>query len=248
MSRHSSFERFFFLVLVVGVLAIGFMVPTFYDWSGVDQSHSTPEADRSWYIVLGFVLLTWLALPWIPGLMRMKLGKEPKSETENGLRRFQFNLRTLLIIMTVVAVSIIGLGSYRLDFVLLLVCTSLVFSMWIVAHRLLWNWQVASLFACMYFPWAWAFVHKAFRKDFDWTMLFAAIGLPGFMPGLFVGRMVLDQRVEDSPWIMILMTVIMLAIGVWMIRLGPRRTVAWLVFVLFVSLIGSFGLNAGIRI
>jgi hypothetical protein len=243
--------RGFFALLFIGTLVIGLMVPTFYDWSGADQSRSSPAAERGFYIGIGFALITLLALPWLPIKLWPAELSNRQEESDSGVEqnpgRFQFNVRTLLLAMSAVAFTIVGLGNYRLESIMLLVCTSLVLSMWVVTHRLSWKWQGASLFACMYFPWAWTLVHRSFLKDGDASTLYLAVGFPGFLPVLFAGGY-FGHRVDESPWILVALTVILFAIGFWMIRLGPKRTIAWMILVFCSSFLGSCFLNVAIRI
>lgn len=249
MDRQSRIGMFFFGILLVGILIIGLMIPTFYEWSGADQNRSSPQTVRTLRLVAVFLLIFLLALPWIPSKrpVEIKADLDADADPTPGPRRFQFNVRTLLIAMSLVAVAIVALGSYRLDFCVLLIIASLAFCMWSVTHCLSWKWQMATLVGCMYFPWAWAFIDKSIHKNLDWNMLIAAFGLPSFVPSMFLARLV-DRRIEDSPWILIVLTAIELAIGFWMIRLGPKRTIVWMIAVVCCSLLGSMFLDAGMRI
>jgi hypothetical protein len=48
-------------------------------------------------------------------------------------------------------------------------------------------------------------------------------------------------------WLAVLLTGAEMTIGAWIIRLGPRRTIAYIVFVLLMSTFGSFVLHALMR-
>ena len=63
---------------------------------------------------------------------------------------------------------------------------------------------------------------------------------------MIIGRWV-GQHGEELFWLSTLLTSAEIVIGVWMIRLGPRRTIAYLVLVLLISTFGSFVLNALLR-
>ena len=247
--KFSATGMTFFVLLFAGVLAIGLLMPSIHDWSGADQSRPSPQVDLTLKLVLGFMIAAWLALPLLPWKRSDVTGSdlEPSPE-EPASRRFQFNVRTLLILMSVVAITIVGLSNSLTGFVLLLICAMLVFSLWMVTHRLSFQWQVVSLVACMYFPYAWVVFNKGFR-GVDWgTVILAGFGLPSFLPSLLIGRFVFEQRVEEMPWLLVVITAFELAIGVLLIRLGPKRAIAWMILVLFCSLLGSWGLHAGSRI
>jgi len=246
-SRRSTwvFGCYCFVALFVGCLVIGLIVPTLHHWSGAEQSRESPLFLRAFYIIVGVMLVSWVVLPCLP----WRRNSEPKTDglvSDAGTLPFQFSVRSLLIITSLVALAIVGLTNARLDLVVLLVATLLIFLMWMVVHRLSWMWQLAALVACMYFPYAWIFLDDGFSNA-GLKEIIASFGLPSFVPSIFLCRMI-GQRVENVPWVLVGLTAIELGIGVWLIRLGPKRTISWMIFVLFVSLLGSFFLDAAIRI
>lgn len=79
-------------------------------------------------------------------------------------------------------------------------------------------------------------------------MIFArAFTFPGFFPTVMISA-VLRQHFTDLPGGAVLQTAAQLAIGIWMIRVGPKTTITILVYSLVTSLFGSFFLNGGVRI
>ncbi len=226
----------FFPILNMGSFLVGWMIPTFYDWSGADQSHSTPSADQAVYSLIGFGVLAWLVIPWLP--------RKDASVDEEG-KPFQFHLRVLLAITSLVAISIAGLTNFPVAFCVLLWVVGFVAATRIIANELSWRWQLATLLACMYFPFAWVLFSGEF-KELSFTTVCGAIGLPAFLPSLFVGAL-FDQHVAKTVWLWGMLVACEIAIGLWLIRLGPRRTIAYFVLVMLTSTIGSMVLNALMR-
>jgi hypothetical protein len=59
-------------------------------------------------------------------------------------------------------------------------------------------------------------------------------GLPAFLPAALLGRL-FNQNMHHAFWLALLLTALEMVIGIWMIRLGPKRTIAYLPLVLPVS-------------
>lgn len=116
-----------------------------------------------------------------------------------------------------------------------------------IVKNLSWKWQFSALLACMYFPYAWVIASGEF-KNLSWELVPGAIGLPSFVPTLFIGRFVFDARAEDIMWLWILMVVIETAIGIYLIRKTPGCAIAYFVLVMLMSIYGSMFLNVGTRI
>ncbi|WP_148618993.1 hypothetical protein [Mariniblastus fucicola] len=265
MARDSWLVKVVFFPLLVGaVFVVGAMIPTFYDWSGADQSRPSPSVGHAFYAVIGFMIATWIALPWLPwcrhaspdGCLAAESSADEKTDLDSiatstvqleDQSKFQFNLRTLIVITTCIAITIAGLTSFRLVTTIWLIALGIVLSAWFVTHLLSWRWQLGSLIACMYFPYAWVVISDEFR-NFEWEHVLAAFGLPAFVPSILAGRFLFDFRGEDNVWLLLTLTGVELAFGLWMIHSGPRRTTVWMILVLFISLIGSGFLNAAIRI
>lgn len=230
-------KTLFFPMFVVGCFVVGWMMPTFYDWSGADQSHSTPAADLACWSLVGFGVLSWLVIPWLPM-------SEPTIIAER--KPFQFNLRRLLAITTMIAIVIVGMTRFSVAFCILLWVIAFVAVARMIAKELSGRWQLAALLSCMYFPYVWAFVPGEFSGG-NWAVILGgAIGLPAFLPTFFLGGL-LGVRSETIVWLWILMTAIEIAIGILLIRSGPRRTIAYFVLVMLMSIYGSMSLNALMR-
>ena len=56
-------KAIFFPMLVVEILVLGLMIPTFYEWSGADQSRPSPYVPIVFCAFLGFVIVAWIPTP-----------------------------------------------------------------------------------------------------------------------------------------------------------------------------------------
>ncbi len=97
----------------------------------------------------------------------------------------------------------------------------------------------------MYFPFAWLVSYDELGS-FSPAMIWMAAGLSAFFPTVLISSLV-RQHFENLVWLSMLLSGAELGLGLWIIRLGPRRTIAYLLFVLLVSTFGSFVLNALVR-
>jgi heme A synthase len=97
----------------------------------------------------------------------------------------------------------------------------------------------------MYMPYAWVFTENDFG-DMSPKLFFGALGLPAFLPAMLAGRW-FEQHIQNTVWLFVLLMVIEFAFGCWLIKLGPKRTLMYLVLIVAMSIFGSFVLNALIR-
>ena len=252
MNRDSWIAKaIFFPLLVGGLFSVGAMIPTFYEWSGANQNRPSPYLSQAFNAVVGFMIVAWIALPWIPWGKKASLDELNQAENlPEGLvgdrKHFQFNLRSLIVVTTSFSIAIAGLTSFRLVTIVWVIALNLFISAWFVMHCLSVRWRISAVLACMYFPYAWVLFSDDF-KDVNSEHLLAAVGLPMFIPSIFIGHFI-GIRAEEHAWLPILVTCVELAIGIWLARLGPRKTIAWIIAVVFVSLLGSCVLDAGMRI
>jgi len=172
--------------------------------------------------------------------------KLEQAEQPDELRKFQFNLRTMIVVTSLIAIVIAGLAGFGLVTIVWVITLSIFFSAWFVMHDLSKRWKLTALLGCMYFPYAWVLLPGTIRK-FGSEHILPALGLPMFVPSILLGRL-FDYRGEDQIFPLLALTLIEFAIGVWLIRLGTRRAVAWIIAVLFVSFLGSCFLDVGMRI
>ncbi len=218
-----------FAGLIVASLLVGWCIPGFYAWTDSDQSRPSPLLWKvPLWSAIGSVVFC-MVLPWLP--IRIERTKEtPRSQ-------MRFSLRMLLVITTAVAVAIPLLAKFPLV-VGGIVCAGafayfIAFCVRNPQHRM----AASALVACMALPYAWVVGYDELGRILpDLAVMFA--GMPAFVPSLLIGGM-LGQHFQESQWLAFLLTAIELAVGIWMIRLGPKRTIAYLLLVVQMSALGS---------
>jgi len=238
MSRQTWLAKFVcFPGLLLGCFVVGWTLPTFYEWTDSNQGRPAPELVQAAWSLVGFGILSWFVIPWLP--MEAAAAKDKNNP-------FQFNLRWLFTITTFTAILIAGISNGPVAFCCLLWVVAFVGASLMVAKELSWKWQLFALLACMYFPYVWVLVWKTF-KNVSWTTLVAAIGLPACLPGAVLAS-AFGKHPDQVIWLYILLTAVEIAIGFWLIRRGPRHATAYLVFAMLMSIYGSMFLNIAMRI
>ena len=93
----------------------------------------------------------------------------------------------------------------------------------------------------MLFPYVWIIaydeVDRLLPEIYQWVP-----GMPAFFPGMFMNSL-LDLGFQ-SAWPAVLLTAMELGIGIWLIQLGPKRTLAYLLFVALTASMGSLVFHA----
>ena len=227
-SRISTFSLF-----IAASLLVGWFIPRFYIWTDSDQSRPSPLL---WQVPLGSIIFSiafCVVLPWLP------IANQTSNKTSQ--QRLLFSIRTLLLITAMVAVAIVLLAKFPL--LVSGIVTAGAF-MYLIAfcvsnpqHRL----ATSALVASMTLPYVWIVGYDELGRILpDLLVMFA--GLPAFLPAALLGRL-FNQNMHDAFWLAILLTALEMVIGIWMIRLGPKRTIAYLLLVLHVSALGSLGFH-----
>ena len=228
-SRISTFSLF-----IAASLLVGWFIPRFYIWTDSDQSRPSPLL---WQVPLGSIVVSMafcVVLPWLP------IANQTSNKTSQ--QRLLFSIRTLLLITAMVAVAIALLAKFPL--LVSGIVTAGAF-MYLIAfcvsnpqHRL----ATAALVASMSLPYVWIVGYDELGRILpDLLVMFA--GLPAFLPAALLGRL-FNQNMHDAFWLALLLTALEMVIGIWMIRLGPKPTIAYLLLVLHVSALGSLGFHA----
>ena len=217
-----------FALLILFSVVAGWLIPYFYDWTDSDQSRPSPLL---WQVPLGVFVVSvgvCCGLPWLPI-------REKGSEKDTS--KLRFGLRTMLILTALIAI-VIGLGLKFPGFVSstlfgLALLGLVVFAIKRPAHRL----ASITLLACMFLPFSWLLGYE----DFDQILTSLPTFLPSMPTLLPAGLLasVFRQPLQDSFWIAHLLTAIELLVGIWMMVLGPKRTIAYLLLIMNVSLFGS---------
>ncbi|WDQ17119.1 hypothetical protein [Rhodopirellula sp. P2] len=220
-----------FQLFIGGSLLVGWLIPSFYAWTDSDQSR---PSSLLWKVPLGSSIASLafcLVLPWLP-IRRQASSDAPRTS-------MRFSVRTLLILTAGVAIAIPLLAKFPLG-VSAIVCAGafayfIAFCVRNPQHRM----AAATLFACMALPYAWVVGYKELGRIFlDLVVMFA--GMPAFLPAAMLSQ-VFGQHFLESQWLAFLLTALELVLGIWMICLGPKRTIAYLLLVMQMSAVGSLG-------
>lgn len=218
-----------FVSLMVCAGVLGNSIPAFYEWTDSDQSR---PSSLLWQFPLGLLIVSFgfcCLLPWIPITKRQAEG-----ELGGGRR---FSLLFLLVVTSLVAVGIV-VGMKFPEIVAgivgisaLVYCTY--FFIRFAEHRL----AVTALVICMLAPYAWLATYDELERLLPALPVFFG-GMPTFLPGMWLA-MLLGVGRQDFPWVACVLTATEVMAGLWMIGLGPKRTIAFLLFAMQVSLLSS---------
>ncbi len=223
-------------ILVIFVLvsgACGWFVPAFYDWTEADQSRPSPLMWQVPSVLAVGALVLAGGLPWIP-----ISGWDVPETTEVA----QFNLRSVLILMSGVAIAI-AVGKWAPLVVAFLGLTLALAA----AARCVYCYPafalpVVALCMCMFLPFVWILGSSEFLRSALWMFP----SLPGFFLAALIASLVGASQ-HNLGWLAILITATQVAIGLWSIRVGPKPAIATIVFVMLASLTGSLLLHALVR-
>lgn len=231
-----AWSKTVFFVFIAASLLVGRFIPSFYIWTDSDQSRPSPLL---WQVPLVSSMVSvafCVALPWLP-TARL-------SPNVDAPREKQFSIRTMMFATAIVAVAIALLSQFALVVSgMLSACTFAYFIAFFVRnphYRL----PAAALVASMIFPFTWILSYGELGRIFLGVLLMFS-GLPAFLPAEYIAHM-FKQNMHDGLWIAILLTALELFIGIWMIRLGPKRTIAYLLLVIHLSAVSSLGFHMGV--
>ena len=213
---------------------LGWIIPGFYEWTGSDQSRPSPLI---WQFALGLTVggvLICLSLPFLP------MPREQECAEKNTILRF--NLRTLLALMAGIAFLIVGLMRWPMVVSSLLYGAAFIYFLWFCVRSPHHRMPAAGLAASMCLPFVWLIGYNELENIWQ-AILWMAAGLPMLLPAALLSGW-FDQNLHEATWLTIILTAVELFVGTQMIRCGPKRTIAYLVFVLLVSVFSSFGLHA----
>ena len=218
-----------FAGLIAASLLVGWHIPGFYAWTDSDQSRPSPLLWKvPLWSAIGSVVFC-MVLPWLP--IKIERTKEtPRSS-------MRFSLRMLLLITTVVAVAIPLLAKFPLVAAGIVCAGAFAYFIAFYVRNPQHRMAGSALIGCMALPYAWVVGYDELGRILpDLAVMFA--GMPAFVPSLLIGGM-LGQHFQASQWLAFLLTALELAFGIWMIHLGPKRTIAYLLLVVQTSVLGS---------
>jgi hypothetical protein len=226
-------RNWIFPLFIAVSLLIGWSIPNFYIWTDSDQSRPSPLL---WQVPLGLAILSLglcVALPWLP-IAR-------KSSLDSPRQQLRFSLRGLLLTTTVAAVAIPLLAKFPLV-VSGIVCAGsfayfIAFCVRNPQHRL----AASALVASMTLPYAWLVGYQELERVLPELLIMFA-GLPAFVPAALLARL-FGQNMQHTLWLAFLLTSLEMVIGIWMIRLGPKLTIAYFLLVMQLSALGSLALH-----
>ena len=226
------------LFMVVASVAVGLLIPAYYDWTGSDQSRPSPLLLPTAIGILLAGIGCCAALAWI--------SFPSTSSDANEGKPHQFSIQMILVLTAVVAVLLAAFGALPKGLLSgILLSSTLSF----LAHRCYRDHSsrlpVATMLSAMYFPYAWIFTWRSAQDAFP-EILWMGWGLPAFFHLMLLGGL-FEQHSSELTWFSTLLTTVMLAIGIWMIQLGRKRLLVYLIFLLISSVYGSFILNALVR-
>lgn len=223
-----------FPLFIVASLVLGWLIPGFYAWTGSDQSRPSPLI---WQFALGMTIIgcvICLLLPWLP------IPTEAQEETHASNQRY--TLKNLLVLTTVMAIVIVALMKSAMVVSCLLCGAAFLNYAWLVVIRPQLRWQATALLSCMCLPFVWIIEYGEIFNIWK-GLLGIAAGLPMLLPSAWLASW-FGTNFHSAPWTSILLTGLELLVGTWVIRLGTKPAIAFLVFALLVSVFSSFGLHA----
>jgi hypothetical protein len=97
----------------------------------------------------------------------------------------------------------------------------------------------------MFLPFAWLAGYKEVGRMLP-DVLTMIGALPTFFPTIWIGRLV-GIRLIESPGLGFLLTALELVAGLWLVRLGRTRTIAYLLLVLLVAFTSSLFFYGAVR-
>jgi len=218
-----------FGTLIVVSSLVGWSIPGFYEWTDSDQSRPSPLL---WKVPLGTAISFFafcIALCWLPIAVEHS---DDSPRTWMG-----FSKRTLLLLGTFVALATVFFAWFPVVvsgcvLAAMLVCF-VAFFVRHPMHRL----ELGTFIACMYLPYAWLLGYSELDRILPMiAVMFTA--MPAFVPSLVVSRG-LGLHFQELHWLAFLFAALEIAWGMWMIWLGPKRTIAYLLLVLLLSALGS---------
>ena len=226
-----------YVAVITLATVIGFSVHGFYDWTGADQSYAPPILGYTALGILIALCLGWSILPFL---------QIPRDESlEAFANRLKISTRTLLGLTTACAFLLVLLIKFPV------VISSVLFGLTLVLMiYLIWNLppirlRIAALLASMYCPYLWLVGYASTHAGLSAVPLMY-LGLPGHLPLLFASRF-LQEHPGENFWLAVTFSSVQLLVGCWLLIIGARRGIAYLLFMLASAVIGSFVLNALLR-
>lgn len=229
-------HRYLLAGLIVLSGLFGWFVPEFYDWSGADQSRPSPWLLGVPLGMLGISLLGCAALPWIS----LSAWTDPAAAGKT-----QFGIRGAMMLTLAVAVGIAAGMRYPqlLSAAFILSAIALLFRRAFRVPRQ--RYALAALVACLVLPGLWVFRNPQFTG----SLVDAFIGIasiPSVFPMALLAS-ILKSNQHEMAWMAPIMTAGWLLLGMFLVGKGEKRSIAYMTFMMHLSLISSIVLHAFTR-
>ena len=230
-------ETLIFLSFIVVSAVAGWGIPWSFEWSNTQQGQVYPRI-----ILLGIGLMAGgIALCFL--LPRLLLPRHTSESNKQPPIWFRFTMRRVLVVIALTAIWVGSSPQLEVAASRFLCISLLCYAGWLMRHHRADRWAVVALFSCMFLPYLWLAFDRSLMRMLETPAII--IGFPAFIPQLLIG-VVIGQRTVEWFWMGALLTAIQMSVGFWMIRLGPKRTIAFLVYSLVASLLGSCFLYGGL--
>jgi len=221
-------------------LAVGFLVPTVFEC--FEESAVGSHFPRMELAGLGALLMTfaiWAGSAWFGS---SEVAMQVASESSSS---FQFSLRTLFIVTTLVAFALAA-GRMLSEVYLassLVVAVGLGLGIWSLTCDWCVRGRFGAVMACSFFPYLWMI---AFNKPIGSTSgLIMHLPLaPSVLPAVLIGSLFGNQHPDNLTGFAAVMVVVQLALGFWLAKRGGKLAVAYLTLLLMLSSVGSLGFHA----
>ena len=233
--------RCVFPLLVCASLSLGFQIPWFYDWSGAQQSHTPPIVG---YVFAGFLIAccaSLLALPLLPKLPHEDPIRNPLIQV---FRYPQVAIIAAIIIVWPLFYSNLALALIAAAFLYPVVCAV---NLGMICPSV--RSPIASLYSCLYLPFIWVFANDVVQgaiKQGSFEIVSIILGAPALLCSLSIGRCFGQQHGMEPIGIVIVSMEVFL--GLYLIQVGARRAIAYLIMLQALSVTSSCLLLALLRV
>lgn len=231
-------ERYLHYALIGISVLVGINVHAYYDWTRADQSYAPPIVFFTGILILVALVASLIAIPFLP-IGCSKGGQE--SPTGRPL-----SIRMLLIATTAVAALLVLGSTFPVAVAWVFLGCSFLFCVLLAVRVPRMRWGIASLIATLYCPFLWIVGYAASHDGFESLPLMFA-GLPGHLPLLFLARFLFEEHPGELFWLATSISAAEICLGLSLLYLGIRRSLAFQCVLLTSSILGSFILDALLR-
>jgi len=221
-------------LFIAASLLVGWFMPDFYAWTDSDQSRPSPLLWNlpMWSAIASLVFC--LALPWLP--------IAPRKLDDLQRTPMRFSVRALLLLTAGVAIAIPMLAKFPIVLSGIVCIGAFAYLAAFGARHPEHRMAAVTLVACMALPYSWM-VGDEDIGNVLFGLMIMLVEMPAFLPTALLS-IPLEQYVFDMQWLAVSLNALEIIIGIWIIRLGPKRTIAYLLLVIHMSAGGSLAFYA----